>query len=105
MQLFYNTKAYPEVKSALQTFLDRKNKRKKNIAIEPVIYGLVVDLVSRLGKTVTTSQVWNAIISGGIPGSYDSKKPNEYQTQDYDTIYRNTVGKIISDNFGAEPKQ
>jgi|GEM_PF-2508834 len=22
----------------------------------------------------------------------------------YDTIYRNTVGKIISDNFGAEPK-
>ena len=104
LQLFYNTKAYPEVKSALQTFLDRKNKRKKNSAVEPVIYGLVVDLVSRLGKTVTTSQVWNAIISGGIPGCYDSKKPNEYQTQDYDTIYRNTVGKIISDNFGAEPK-
>jgi hypothetical protein len=104
LQLFHNTKAYPEVKSALQAFLDRKNKRKKNSAIEPVIYGLVVDLVSRIGRTVTTSEIWNAITSGGIPGSYDSKKPNEYQTQDYDTIYRNTVGKIISDNFGAEPK-
>ena len=104
LQLFHNTEAYLEVKSALQAFLDRKNRRKKNNAIEPVIYGLVVDLVSRIGRTVTTSQVWNAITSGGIPGSYDSKKPNEYQTQDYDTIYRNTVGKIISDNFGAEPK-
>jgi hypothetical protein len=104
LQLFYNAKAYPEVNGALQIFLDRKNKRKKNSAIEPVIYGIVVDLVSRLGRTITTSQVWNAITFGGIPGSYDSKKPNEYQTQDYDTIYRNTVGKIISDNFGAEPK-
>jgi hypothetical protein len=101
MQLFNGTKAYAEVRSTLQTFLSRKNKRKKNTAIEPVIYGIVLDLVSRLGKTIPTRQVWQAI-KDSVPGSYDEKKPNEYQTQDYDTIYRSTISKTISDNFGAE---
>lgn len=101
LQLFSRTKVSAEVKSTLQMFLDRKNKRKKNTAIEPVIYGIVLDLVSRLGKTISTSQVWHAI-KDSIPGSYDEKKPNEYQTQDYDTIYRNAISKTICDNFGAE---
>ena len=99
-------KAYEQVKSTLQAFLDRKNKRKKNTAIEPAIYGIVVDLVSRIGNEISTSQVWNAITcdDSPIPGFYDSKKPNEYQTQDYGTIYRDATAKLIYDNFGAEPK-
>jgi hypothetical protein len=101
LQLFNGSNAQDEVKSTLQIFLDRKNRRKKNTAIEPVIYGIVVDLVSRLGKTIPISQVWHAI-KDSIPGSYDEKKPNEYQTQDYDTIYRNVISKTICDNFGAE---
>ena len=101
LHLFHGSEAYSEVENTLQAFLDRKNKQKKNTAIEPVIYGIVVDLVSRLGNVVSTSQVWHAI-KDSIPGSYDEKKPNEYQTQDYDTIYRNTIGKTICDNFGAE---
>lgn len=95
-------KAYDEVKSTLQAFLDRKNKRKKNTAIEPVIYGLVVDLVLRFGKIIPTSQVWSAITSGGVSGLYDSKKPNDYQTEDYDVIKREPISKTICDNFGAE---
>jgi hypothetical protein len=101
LQLFNGTRAHDEVKPTLQIFLDRKNKRKKNTAIEPVIYGIILDLVSRLGKTISTSQVWHAI-KDSIPGTYDEKKPNEYQTQDYDTIYRNAISKTICDNFGAE---
>jgi hypothetical protein len=54
---------------------------------------------------IPTSQVWGTIISDNIiRGRYDEKKPNEYQSQDYDVIYRNTISKIIYDNFGAEPK-
>lgn len=102
LHLFHGSKAYDEVKSTLQAFLDRKNKRKKNTAIEPVIYGLVVDLVSRFGKIIPTSQVWSAITSGGVSGLYDSKKPNDYQTEDYDVIKREPISKTICDNFGAE---
>ena len=101
LHLFHGSKAYSEVERTLQTFLDRKNKQKKNISIEPVVYGIVVNLVSRLGKVVSTSQMWNSI-KANIEGYADDKRPNEYQTQDYDTIYRNTISKTICDNFGAE---
>jgi hypothetical protein len=101
LHLFHSSEAYLEVEKTLQTFLDRKNKRKKNTAIEPVIYCVVVDIVSRFGRMISTSQMWNTI-KDSIPGSYDEKKPNEYQTQDYDTIHRNDISKTICDNFGAE---
>jgi hypothetical protein len=101
LHLFHGSPAYSEVEKTLQVFLDRKNKRKKNTAIEPVVYGIVVDLVSRLGKVIPTSQVWHSI-KADIEGYADEKRPNEYQTHDYDTIYRNNIGKTICDNFGAE---
>ena len=37
-----------------------------------------------------------------IPGIYDEKKPNELQTYDHGTLYRNTITSIICDKFGAE---
>lgn len=52
--------------------------------------------------TISAADLWNAIIEK-IGGVYDpEKKPNEYQTFDYDTIYRSTITKIVCDNFGAE---
>lgn len=50
LQLFHKAEAYEEVKSTLQTFLDKKNKRKKSTSVQPVIYGIVVDLVSNFGR-------------------------------------------------------
>jgi hypothetical protein len=32
----------------------------------------------------------------------DEKKPNEFQSADYGTLYRNTITNIICDRFGAE---
>jgi hypothetical protein len=102
LQLFYGTRSYDELKSTLQTFLHVKNKRKKNSSIEPVLYEIVVNLVSQYGKTISAANLWDAIIER-IRGVYDvEKKPNEYQTLDYDTIYRSTITKIVCDNFGAE---
>ena len=46
------------------------------------------------------------ITSGNIiSGKDDDRKPNEYHTSDYGTIYRNTITNIICDKFGAERKR
>jgi hypothetical protein len=100
LQLFYDTKSYREVATALKKFLLKKNKRKKNVSIEPVLYGLIVDMVSRYGTIISVADIWDEI-KNKIGGVYDERKPNEYQTFDYDTIYRSTITKII-EGFGAE---
>lgn len=100
LQLFYDTKSYSKIAKAMKTFLVKKNKRKKNVSIEPVLYGIIVDMIPRYGTTITVKDIWDEIRSN-IGGVYDEKKPNEYQTFDYDTIYRSTVTKII-EGFGAE---
>jgi hypothetical protein len=49
--------------------------------------------------------VWNEIVQGDvISGYYDDKRPNEFQTADYGTIYRNTITNIICDKLGAQKK-
>jgi hypothetical protein len=100
LQLFYGTESYARISKALKTFLAKKNKRKKNVSIEPVLYGIIVEMVPKYGTTISVANIWDEIRSN-IGGVYDEKKPNEYQTFDYDTIYRSTITKII-EGFGAE---
>jgi hypothetical protein len=100
LQLFYDTRSYSKVATALKKFLIKKNKRKKNVSIEPVIYGIILDMIPRYGTTISVKDIWDEIKSN-IGGVYDEKKPNEYQTFDYDTIYRSTITKII-EGFGAD---
>jgi hypothetical protein len=50
-----------------------------------VLYEIVVNLVSERGTTISAADLWDVIIQN-IRGVYDAdKKPNEYQTFDYDT--------------------
>ena len=44
--------------------------------------------------------IWNEVIHT-IPGRLNPQKPNEYQTNEYGTIYMNTLSKKIVDAFGA----
>lgn len=102
LQLFHGTRVYNEVKTTLMSFLDKKNKRKKNTSIDPVLYEIAVNLVSARGEKIYNSAIWQAI-QDNIPGAdIDPKKPNEYQSYEYETIYRKTAIKII-ESFGAEP--
>jgi hypothetical protein len=101
LQVFHNSKAYDEVRSTALTFLERKNKRKKTTAIEPLLFEIVVDMItSRKNTMLLVEDIWERIRID-VPGLYDDRKPNEYQTYDYDTIYRTVTSKIIED-FGAE---
>ena len=103
LQLFHDSRVetQTEIKSMLEHFLSVKKHRKQN-TIEVALYPIVVNLVSEYGIEIPASYVWNAIIDGNISGHYDERKPNEYQTADYGTIYRNTVTNIICDKLGAQ---
>jgi hypothetical protein len=105
IQLFYNTSVQKEIESALQKFLNLKNQRKEN-AIEAALFPIIINLVSIYGREVYASKIWEMITTGTIiQGKYDERKPNEYHSSDYGTIYRNTITNIICDKFGAERKR
>jgi hypothetical protein len=63
-----------------------------------------MNLVSVKGNEIYVGQIWDGILET-IPGIRDEKRPNEYQTYDYGTIYRNTITNIICDKFGAERRR
>lgn len=100
LQLFHSSDSFKEIEGAFQTLLDAKNQRKSN-SIEAALHPIIVNLVSSKGKDIFAGQIWDAILVE-IAGTRDDKKPNEFQTYDYGTLYRNTITNIICDKFGAE---
>jgi hypothetical protein len=102
-QLFNYTKSYAEIQSALKEFLDAKNQKKSNL-VEAAPHSIIVNLVSALGEKLYGSTIWDRIKAGAIEGYYDEKKPNQYESADYGTLYRNTITSIICDKFGAEKR-
>ena len=105
IQLFYNTKAQKEVEATLQYFLKLKTE-KKEITLEPVLYPIVLNLVaqsSRPDKEISVAEIWEQL-RAIIEGHYDEKKPHEYQTLEYGTIYNNTISNILEHTFGGRPK-
>jgi hypothetical protein len=105
LQLFHTSsrETQTEIKSMLEHFLAVKKHRKEN-TVEVALYPIIVNLVSEYGIEIPLSAIWNRIISGGIVGypEADRRKPNEYQTADFGTIYRNSITNIICDKFGAQ---
>ncbi|MDQ6862326.1 MAG: hypothetical protein M3044_00735 [Thermoproteota archaeon] len=106
IQLFYKTHAQKEVETTLQHWLNQRTER-KNTALEPVVHPTVVRLVNQNGKEVYVRDIWENItigidsLSGPPP---DPKKPNEFQSEDYGTIYRNQISNILENVFGGKPK-
>jgi len=100
LQLFHNSRPLKEIQAALQIFLNAKNSRKSN-SVEAALHPIIVNLISRNGKEIYAGQIWDSTRTN-IPGTFDEKKQNEFQTYDYGTLYRNTITNIICDKFGAE---
>ena len=102
LQLFHGSQSYKEVKDTIMTFLDRKRRHKKSTNIEPLLFEIVLEMIelNDYDTMLLVSNIWKQI-RDKIDGEYSPSKPNEYQTFDYDTIYRNTITKTI-EGFGAE---
>jgi hypothetical protein len=102
IQLFYNTKSQLEIEAALQKFLLQKNQRKET-TIEAALCPIIANEISQYGNEQSASRLWQSI-KDSIEGTSDERKPNEYHTSDYGTIYRNTITNIICNKFGAKRK-
>ena len=106
LQVFQHVQ--PEVRQeiifTLERFLKDKQRKKEN-TIEAALCPIINSLVLEYGMEIPASQIWSAITGiNGIDGYYDEKRPNEFQTGDFGTIYRNTITNIICDKFGAIKK-
>jgi hypothetical protein len=59
LQLFYGSNAHKEVKETALTFLDRKNRRKKGTAIEPILFELVLETIESKNDTMlVVDDIW-----------------------------------------------
>jgi hypothetical protein len=103
LQLFQGADAQSEIKHALQLLLNEKNARKQ-YSLESALIGIVGNLIAEDGTELYASTIWKRIVQQ-IPGTYDEKKPNQYETTEYSTLCNNTVTKLLVDKFGAVRKR
>ena len=102
IQLFYNTKAQKEIETSLQNFVEAKKQRKES-TMEAALYPIIANLVSKHGNEISNGLIWESL-KENVEGAPDQRKPSEYHTSDFGTIYRNTITNIICDKFGAKRK-
>ena len=76
---------------------------KKEITLEPILHPIVARLVSEEGNEISVKRIWEEI-KETIQGYFDEKRPNEYQTLEYGTIYNNSISNILEHTFGGRPK-
>ncbi len=102
IQLFYGSKCLYEIIESLQKFLDIKNQ-KKETSLDHTLLPIISDLIKDNGPQMLFRTFWNAL-KEIIPGKEDEKKPNEYHTENYGTLYSTTITNLLSDVFGAATK-
>ena len=100
VQLFYDSNSLNQIIGSLQKFLDLKNGKKES-SIDYALLPIISSLIKKNGPRILFRTFWNSL-KENIPGMEDEKKPNEYHTEDYGTIYRSTITCFLSDTLGAK---
>ena len=103
IQLFYNTQAQSEIETTLQYFLNLRTE-KKEITLEPILHRVVSRLVNNHGNELYVKTIWDELRASIPDGYYDDKRPNEYQTLEYGTIYNNSISNILEHTFGGRSR-
>ncbi|MGD9533434.1 MAG: hypothetical protein AB7V56_06665 [Candidatus Nitrosocosmicus sp.] len=86
---------YHELQETFKILLIRKNERKE-FTIEATLLPLILQLMEEDSKvgTVTFSDFWEKM-QYHIRGKLDEKRPNEFHTEDFGTIYRNSISNVL----------
>lgn len=100
VQLFYGSNSLNQLIYSLQKFLDIKNEKKES-SIDHVLLPIISSLIKENGPRILFKTFWNAL-KETIPGKEDEKKPNEYHTEDYGTLFRSTITGFLTDTLGAK---
>jgi hypothetical protein len=103
LQLFYGTESLAEIKDALQVFLNQRNNRKSK-RIESTLFPIIKELVNIHGVKIKFSDIWTIILNT-LEGHFDPQKPNQFETDYFGLLNRNTTSTMIRDIFGAELKK
>jgi hypothetical protein len=98
IQLFYGSESQREVEQTLEKFLQFKSERKA-ASIENALLPLVINLIDDEGNPVPVSRIWEKISSSEIQGQLYG---DEFHSEDYGILYRNSITKLLHDKFGAE---
>jgi hypothetical protein len=103
IQLFHGSKCLNDVTDTLQHFLDLKNEKKES-TIESILLQLIAPLVKFQGPDISSIKIWDEF-KKEVPGIENKNNPNEYFSNDYGTIYRNTtLPAFLGDSFGGKVK-
>jgi hypothetical protein len=99
LQLFYGTEIFDEAKEALEYFIKLRRERRSRsqaAALNPILKKQV-----GISHIVESSSIWSAVTSGGIRGTLNRYDSRQYDTDDYGSLYINTLPKFIHDNFDS----
>jgi hypothetical protein len=102
LQLFQGTQASKNIEAAIEKFLEQRRQRKSN-TIEAALYPIVVNLISEHGYEIHWSIIWKGL-SKAIKGVYGNGN-NAFQTEEYGTLFNNTLIQTMEDKFGATRKR
>jgi hypothetical protein len=93
-----------EIKDTFTKFLEIKNE-KKHSTIEYALIPLVLILMeeSKIRSPIKFSDLWD-LLQYHVKGELNKNKPNEYNTEDYGTIYRNTISSTL-EKLGVKTKR
>jgi hypothetical protein len=92
-----------EIQNTFTTLLAIKNE-KKTSTLEFALIPLIIDLMEESKtKIVKFSDFWDKL-PYYIKGKMNENKPNEYNTEDYSTIYRNTISNTL-EKLGVKTKR
>ena len=100
VQLFYGSNSLNQLIYSLQKFLDIKNEKKES-SIDHVLLPIISSLIKENGPRILFRTFWNSL-KENIPGKEDEKKPNEYHTEDYGTLFRSTITGFLIYTLGAK---
>ena len=113
LQLFQKTQSQDHLVETFQKILDLKNRRKAT-ALHATLLSVASNLIHKKMSSVPvrymdgkvdaySSEFWLELPEH-IKGIHDEKKPGEYHSIEFGTLYKGTVSRILQDNFGVESK-
>jgi hypothetical protein len=109
LQLFTNVSSehdkqiFDEIQKTFDIFLKIKSD-KKEFTLEAALVPIIVQLMEEsFTRKIIFPEIWEKVKTT-IPGHFDERRPNEYRTEDFGVIYRNTLTHTLQ-KLGIETKR
>ena len=100
IRLFQNTKVIDEVIGSLSKYLAEKKEKKVN-TFDARLFAIVIELVARIGYSITNEKLWEEILEQN-PGKPIPNKPQSYDTEEFGLISKTKVSSTCEDKFDAK---